>query len=119
MDRAQYVELEGRLAQIEGELALCARGSLDDYQEAMVDELRNAIMSVVDGIHSDLIRRLDNAVQEVTTTDEISTEICEICEVKVTFCTCQRCLDCGTLYDEETAITALNDDGLCKDCTEI
>lgn len=66
MDRAQYMKLEGRLAQVEDELALCTWGSLDDYQEAMVDELRDAIMSVVDGIHSDLIRRLDQAVQEVT-----------------------------------------------------
>jgi hypothetical protein len=53
------------------------------------------------------------------TEETLNNEICEICEDKVTLCTCQRCEDCGTLYDEETAITALDDDGLCKDCTEI
>jgi hypothetical protein len=66
MDKAQYIQLEARLAEIEDELALCTWGSLDEDQEAMVDELRDDICSVVDGIHSDLLRRLDQAVQEVT-----------------------------------------------------
>ena len=66
MDKAQYIQFEARLADIEDELALCTWGSLDEDQEAMVDELRDDICSVVDGIQSDLLRRLDLAVQEVT-----------------------------------------------------
>jgi hypothetical protein len=53
------------------------------------------------------------------TEETMNNEICEICEETVFLCGCQRCEDCGTLYNEDAAITALDDDGFCKDCTEI
>jgi hypothetical protein len=65
MDKAQYTQLEDRLSEIEDELDLCTWGSLDDAQEAMVDELRDDIMKVISK-HNRLLARLDSAVQGVT-----------------------------------------------------
>ena len=41
-------------------------------------------------------------------------EPCEICEEKVPYCSCTRCILCATLYDEDA--DALNEDGYCADC---
>lgn len=45
-------------------------------------------------------------------------EICEICNARVTICTCQRCLECGTLYSESDAVALLDDDNNCATCAD-
>ena len=41
-------------------------------------------------------------------------ELCEVCEDKVTFCSCQRCVLCATIFEEND--DAMDDDGYCADC---
>jgi len=43
-------------------------------------------------------------------------EICEVCSEAVTVCTCQRCLECATIYSESDAVALLNDDNNCANC---
>jgi hypothetical protein len=43
-------------------------------------------------------------------------ELCEICNARVTICTCQRCLECGTLYSESDAVALLDDENNCANC---
>jgi len=48
--------------------------------------------------------------------NDMEEEPCEICGEKVAYCSCARCILCATLYDENAALTELNDDGHCADC---
>jgi hypothetical protein len=45
-------------------------------------------------------------------------EVCKICGALVALCTCQRCLECGTLYSESDALKNLNDDDNCAKCAD-
>ena len=44
-------------------------------------------------------------------------EICEICKDLVSLCTCQRCLDCGTIFSAADALLLLDDESNCARCT--
>ena len=48
--------------------------------------------------------------------DLVMVELCELCSHSVTLCTCQRCLECGTLYLESDAVALLDDDNNCATC---
>lgn len=46
-------------------------------------------------------------------------EVCEICDEKVDYCSCWRCMDCEELFAEDEGDgTVVNDDGetICVDC---
>jgi len=50
------------------------------------------------------------------TEETMNNEICEECEETVFLCGCQRCEICGTLYNENEALSRLSEEGYCKEC---
>lgn len=41
---------------------------------------------------------------------------CYICGETLRYCECLRCMECGKLFDVDTGLAVINDDGECKDC---